>query len=72
MPYSAKILVTLALVGFVAACGRQEPEPAPIPITPTYDKLGTATCPVGTTLATDGATGAQICVEPSAVEPAAI
>lgn len=54
------------IVGLTAACSR-EPEPVPMLVTPSIDKMGNATCPAGYTLAIDGATGAQVCAEPVAM-----
>jgi hypothetical protein len=56
----------LAGVLALSACAR-EPEPVPMLVTPTIDKMGNATCPAGYTLAIDGASGAQVCAEPVAM-----
>lgn len=66
MPVLKKLPIALGLVFIVGACAQEEP-PQPITISPTIDKLGNATCPAGTTLAIDGATGAEICVDPATV-----
>lgn len=53
----------IAALGLVAAtltaCAQQE-EPVPVTFTPSYDKLGNASCPAGYTLATT-ADGATVC-----------
>lgn len=62
MPIYARAVCAVGFVLALGACAQQE-EPAPIAITPTVDKLGNATCPVGTTLATDAETGVQVCTD---------
>ena len=49
-------LTTFAFV--LAACA--EPEPEPIYVQPSYDKIGNASCPAGYQLATTEA-GATVC-----------
>ena len=48
----------------LAACAR---EPDPVTVTPSYNKAGDPVCPVGTTLATDAASGATVCVDPTTI-----
>ncbi|MEE4117793.1 MAG: hypothetical protein V2I65_02130 [Paracoccaceae bacterium] len=43
-----------------AACA---PEPEPVTITPTFDKLGNPVCPMGTMPATEAESGATVCVD---------
>jgi len=65
----SRTLTRIALVGALlglAACA-PEPEPAPITLAPSYNKVGDPVCPAGTVLATDADSGATICVEPGAV-----
>ena len=54
-----KIAIAAALAAVLAACA---PKPAPEPMTmsPTYDKLGGAICPVGYQVATNSA-GQTVC-----------
>lgn len=61
-----KLAIAVAFVGVLGACAQQE-EPAPITFPPTVDKMGNATCPAGTVLAIDEATGAEVCAEAPAV-----
>ena len=60
-----RILLGGALLA-LAACAR-EPEPEPVTMAPTYNKMGEASCPAGTTLATDAETGAEVCMETMAM-----
>ena len=62
MPTRITKLVLCAGVLALAACAR-EPEPQPVTIVPSFDKLGNPVCPAGTMVATQAETGAQVCVE---------
>ena len=62
-------ITRIAVIGsllVLAACAR-EPEPQPITLAPTYNKVGEPVCPAGTVLATDADSGATVCVEPAAM-----
>ncbi|KUJ79616.1 hypothetical protein [Ruegeria profundi] len=54
-----KFVAVGAFALVLAACSQQE-EPAPVFITPEYDKFGTPSCPAGTELATTEA-GQTVC-----------
>jgi hypothetical protein len=61
---STRIIKLVLCAGIVAlsACARA-PEPEPVTIVPSFDKMGNAVCPAGTMVATEAETGAQVCVE---------
>ncbi len=54
-----KLAAICATAFVLTACSQQE-EPAPVFITPEYDKFGTPSCPAGTELATTEA-GQTVC-----------
>lgn len=51
-------LMTVGAFAFLAACA--QPEPEPVYLQPTYDKLGAASCPAGYQVAQTEA-GATVC-----------
>lgn len=53
-----KYLALTAVAFVLAACA--QPEPEPVYVQPTYDKIGNASCPAGYQLATTEA-GATVC-----------
>ena len=59
---SSRITLVAAISAalLAAACA---PEPEPVTITPTFDKMGNPVCPMGTMPATQAETGATVCVE---------
>lgn len=56
-----------AICGVIVVGACSEPEPEPIMVAPTYDKLGNASCPDGMVLAVDGNTGTDVCADPATI-----
>lgn len=61
-----RLAIVFGLLLSVGACMQRE-EPAPVLLTPSYDKMGNPICPAGTVYATVAATGAQGCVDQSSL-----